>query len=147
MLQREEDPVNERVVQILVVLGIVAAASCWREPIAVNIAADRIVGCRAPTAGCEECCAPASAGYVLRSSDLADWYNVSRFSDGVCPADKPTCAQCSERDEQQLRQLAAEPQCDCAGVEWGIDPCFSDGCNCFCSRIVPLLERCTGTSS
>ena len=136
-----------RVVQAAVALGIVMATSCGREPIPVHIAPDSIVGCRAPTAGCEECCAPTPTGYVLRSSSLgADWYNVASLGDGVCPGDKPVCARCSDRDEQQLRDLAAEPQCDCAGVDLGIDPCFSDGCACFCARITPLLEACTAAS-
>ena len=135
------------VVQAAVALGIVVATSCGSGSIAVDIDPDSIVGCRAPIAGCEECCVQFPSGYdLLSSSPGSDWYNVISLYDGVCPTDKPTCARCSDRDEQQLRDLAANPQCECAGVHWGNDPCFSDGCDCFCSRLVPLLEQCTGAS-
>ena len=137
------------VVRITAALGIIVGTSCGTgqpEPITVKIPPENIAGCRAPTAGCEVCCAATSSGYELHSSMNADFYNVTSFNAGPCPSDKPTCARCSDQAEQDLRMLAAEPVCECAGVDPGIDPCESRGCACFCARLGSVLQQCTAES-
>lgn len=141
-----------RAMLTVVALGVVAATSCSRdpnalEPLTVTIAPDSIIGCRAPTAGCERCCLPTRSGHVILSGE-GDVYNTTEYRDGACSSDTPSCARCSNEEERQLRQLAAAPVCECAGVDVGIDPCHDPtGCACFCTRLEVALAACTDASS
>lgn len=141
-----------RAILIEVVLVVVAATSgsCGPnglEPLTVTIDPGSIVGCRAPTAGCERCCLPTGPGHEILSGE-GDVYNTTEYRDGGCPSDTPSCARCSNEEERQLRQLAAAPVCECAGVDVGIDPCEAPtGCECFCTRLEVALAACTDASS
>ena len=57
----------------------------------------------------------------------------------------PACAQCSAREQENLEAvlvLIEADQCDCDTIDIGMDPCFSPGCECHCSRYELLSEDC-----
>lgn len=106
-----------------------------------------LVGCRAPDEpGCGMCC-DRSRTRCVRLSGLEDWsqypevepwYNSSSVN---CPENCPPCARCTERSEHEL--AAQLPfRCDCDKVQIGVDPCFTAGCECECSRRQRLLTVC-----
>ena len=158
--EQKEAHVYTRAMLTAVALAVVAATSCARdpnardpnprEPFTVTIAPDSIIGCRAPTTGCERCCLPSRSGHVILAAlaGEGDVYNLTDHRDGACPSDIPSCARCSNDEERLLRQLAAAPVCECPSGDVGIDPCYSPtGCACFCTRLEIALAACTDASS
>lgn len=126
-------------------------------------AAAELQGCRAPDEpGCTQCyeASPGGAdgGVVmswqrsgvsdaeLAASGTAPWFNaVSAVAER--PAGVPACAQCLEREEQELRALGERPECDCTQPT-GVDPCFSpDSCGCYCQRARSLAQSCPAAAS
>jgi hypothetical protein len=52
------------------------------------------------------------------------------------------CAQCSRREEEQLRALTPRSECDCTR-DPGVDPCIHPtGCGCYCETLKYLKESC-----
>lgn len=117
------------------------------------IAPEALVGCRAPDEpNCARCCleSDSHARCVVRLGvedwslyDVDPWYNGVEVEDGPCAAECPRCARCSERAERELRALKPRPECDCATLSIGVDPCFSPGsCACHCRTLESLTWSC-----
>jgi hypothetical protein len=106
--------------------------------------------CRSPSdENCGSCCRKdGQAVSLLRwtggaeAAGVKPWYN-SQEAVASCPAGTPWCAQCLERDEDDLKALAQPTGCDCATVEIGVDPCHArNSCACYCSRLEHLKTAC-----
>lgn len=128
---------------VAALLLALSGSACESEP--VEIASTALVGCRAPDEpGCATCCD--DQGLVRSSSPLDQfttvepWYNVSALPGALGLTCTSTCARCSERSEQALRDTAGE--CDCDGLTIGVDPCHSSGCACTCSIYRAARDAC-----
>lgn len=105
-------------------------------------------GCRAPDEeGCASCCNEEQGSFSISSwsgggsSDVKPWYNVNSRADS-CEG-HPACAQCTERNERELKELKKPEGCDCSTQEIGVDPCMApSSCACYCSRASYLEAAC-----
>ena len=108
------------------------------------------VGCRAPQEpGCGICCQELTdeafePSCIQKSATGdSDWFDSVERLDGPCPSDCEPCAACSLRDEQQLVNMEARPDCNCGSIDIGIDPCFAPmSCECYCQSYSALTETC-----
>lgn len=126
-------------------------ANCRTLSVPMSSGADPTAGCRAPgEPGCSECCeqSPSTSGEstCVRYSSQAgwsDWYNVSRLDGATCASTCARCAQCTLREEQELRALVRPTGCDCSTTDIGIDPCIApDSCECYCERYLSGIRNC-----
>jgi len=106
---------------------------------------DPTAGCRENTTpDCSQCCTP---GVDQHGKDLCNARRTNQSSSeaGLCPSSCPGCASCSVATEQALSDMAKHPrpECDCATLDPGNDPCFSpESCGCFCSALRSGLAMC-----
>jgi hypothetical protein len=136
-----------------VVVMLLSGCANEHAPKNWEIAPEALEGCRAPTTSeCVTCCREEDEDFCYmsvgdedwESIDAEPWDNRGAEEPGPCPEDCQPCASCSERDEQQLRELAPgkNRKCDCEHIEIGIDACFSDGCECYCMMEAQLEMAC-----
>ena len=98
---------------------------------------------------CGSCCRRAGDAVTLlrwtggaEAEGVKPWYNSQEVVSS-CPSGTPWCAQCLERDEDELKALAPPTGCDCATIQIGIDPCHArNSCACYCSRLESLKTAC-----
>ena len=91
------------------------------------------------------------SGPPIESSETRPWYNGQSSSEEKIPCDDtiPPCAQCSQRNEDELLTLFPPeglPDCNeatCDNITIGGDPCFSlGGCEWYCSTLKRLKQIC-----
>ncbi len=110
----------------------------------VTLPIDPTAGCRDySTPECSQCCRLA-VDHTGATSCTVEQFSSTSFIGGNCPSNCQPCAMCSAATENYLLGIAAKPHtdCDCPHVYIGIDPCFSDGCECFCSSLASALADC-----
>jgi hypothetical protein len=112
----------------------------------LNLPFDPVAGCREnSSATCSECCIP-SGGVGGNGGCTIYRTNSAEFTAAVdCPSTCAPCARCSEAAEKSLANAAqhVRPDCDCATIDPGIDPCFTpEGCGCFCVGLTSNLNAC-----
>jgi len=110
----------------------------------VSLPFDPTQGCRDfSSPGCAQCCMPGVDYTGAQVCNVQQAYSSS-VVDGACSSDCQPCAPCNATTESSLLDTAANPRtaCDCPHVDIGIDPCFSNGCECFCSRLFGSLLGC-----
>jgi hypothetical protein len=121
----------------------------------IKISPSAFVGCRSPEEpGCAACYFEEGNSCTLMEwlpggvdvTGITPWYNGESYQ-VQCPENYSPCASCSQRSEQELRDLlASEQTCDCASLEIPPDACFGfASCECYCERLNSLKRACPYT--
>jgi hypothetical protein len=159
-LARRRRDVKPRLVTALCLWTCLGGCSGARAGEAGVPSADTLPACESPQqAGCAECCveqagptASDQSCHRRTASDLrsrrasgVEYAEAATFLNvGKCPATCRPCAACT-RDRRKSYQQLLSKGCDCLDpfvreTARSIDPCFSGGCGCTCSRLSELSE-------
>jgi hypothetical protein len=133
---------------IVLAFGACGRTSSGQNAVAtipLNLPFDPVAGCRDnASTTCTECCLP---NVTTAGNDSCSIYrtNSVQSAPGACPSTCPPCGRCSLASEKSLANAAAHarPECDCATIDPGMDPCFTpEGCGCFCAGLTSNLNAC-----
>lgn len=142
------------IVPALIVTGILVISSIYFNSQRRQI--QETAGCRAPNEQrCQECldvetknglCSVKYYSTNPSSDNKGEpWYNATGKSS--CDVKLPKCAQCSKRNEDDLKTLIVTnnfKSCNCNVIGGTVDACInSKSCACLCERYKSLSNACS----